>query len=233
MMRTTALSIALICGAGLAAQAEVSMDKVSYGGWENCVRLSNGAVELVVTTDVGPRVIRFGFVDGQNVFKEYAEQLGQTGGDEWLIYGGHRLWHAPEAKPRTYWADNVPVEYEWDGKALRLFQPVEESTGIRKEMDIVLDPDGPHVTVQHRLINENAWGRRSRLLGSNGYGPGRACYLPAGAVSCAQRLSAARAALRALALHGHAGSALDLGHEVHPVAAGSRGDLTAEGGPDE
>ena len=36
-------------------------EKVSYGGWPNCVRLNNGKVELIITTDVGPRVIRFGF----------------------------------------------------------------------------------------------------------------------------------------------------------------------------
>ena len=30
------------------------------------------------------------------LFKEYDEQMGKTGGDEWRIYGGHRLWIAPE-----------------------------------------------------------------------------------------------------------------------------------------
>ncbi|MBN2310712.1 MAG: hypothetical protein JXR94_17195 [Candidatus Hydrogenedentes bacterium] len=133
------------------------METMAYGGWPNCVRLSNGRVDLVVTTDVGPRIIRFGFAGGQNLFKEYAEQLGKTGGDEWRIYGGHRLWHAPEAKPRTYAPDNGPVTHEWNGSTLRITQPVEASTGIQKQMEISLDADADHVTVLHRLINRNQW----------------------------------------------------------------------------
>ena len=32
------------------------MEKVSYRGWEDCRRLANGAVEMIVTADVGPRI---------------------------------------------------------------------------------------------------------------------------------------------------------------------------------
>ena len=39
------------------------MERVEYGGWANCYRLHNDVVELIVTADVGPRIIRFGFVD--------------------------------------------------------------------------------------------------------------------------------------------------------------------------
>ena len=55
-------------------------EKVNYGGWPNCIRLTNGQVELIITTDVGPRVIRFGFAGGQNLFNEVKEQMGKTGG---------------------------------------------------------------------------------------------------------------------------------------------------------
>ena len=61
------------------------MEKIDYKGWPNSYRLSNGTVDLVVTTDVGPRIIRFGFVGGENEFKEYEDMLGKTGGDEWRI----------------------------------------------------------------------------------------------------------------------------------------------------
>jgi hypothetical protein len=114
-------------------------------------------MELVITTDVGPRVIRLGFVGGQNLMKEYADMLGKTGGDKWNIFGGHRLWHAPEAKPRTYSPDNGPVEYEWNGKTLRLTQPIEADTGIQKQIEITLEADTDHATVLHRLINRNLW----------------------------------------------------------------------------
>lgn len=139
------------------AAAEVKMEKKEYGGWPNCVYLTNGQIELVATTDVGPRVIRFGFVGGQNLFNEYADMLGKTGGDEWRIYGGHRSWHAPEAQPRTYAPDNSPVHHEWNGSTLRLTQDTEHSTGIQKQIEITLDEDNNHVTVLHRYVNRNLW----------------------------------------------------------------------------
>ncbi len=114
-------------------------------------------MELVITTDVGPRILRFGFLGGDNLFKEYPEHLGHTGGGEWRAYGGHRLWHAPEANPRTYWPDNHPVDYSWDGKTLSLVSHAETTTGIQKEIEITLDPDLARVTVLHRLVNRNLW----------------------------------------------------------------------------
>ena len=140
----------------LLVSGPVTMEKVKYGGWDNCIRLSNGEMELIVTTDIGPRVIRCGFVKGQNMFHEFPGDMGKKGGNEWRSYGGHRLWHAPEAIPRTYALDNGPVRYEWDGKSLQLFQPVEPTTGIEKEIEITLSSDN-NVTLKHRLINRNLW----------------------------------------------------------------------------
>jgi hypothetical protein len=133
------------------------MEKVSYQGWSNCYRLANRTVELIVTADVGPRVIRFGFLGKENEFQEYAEQAGKTGGDEWRIYGGHRLWHSPEAKPRTYWPDNGPVAVEQAAGWARFIQPVEPTTGMQKEMDILLATEAADVRIVHRIRNQSLW----------------------------------------------------------------------------
>jgi hypothetical protein len=133
------------------------MQKVAYGGWTNCLRLANQEIELIATTDVGPRIIRFGFIGGQNLLAEFSEELGQWGGDSWRPYGGHRLWHAPEANPRTYAPDNGPVAYTWHEGVLTLIQSTEESTGITKEMSISLDPEQNVVRVVHRLTNKTLW----------------------------------------------------------------------------
>jgi hypothetical protein len=132
------------------------METIRYQGWR-CARLRNKLVEVVLTLDVGPRVIRFGFLDGENEFKEYAEQLGRKGGRVWRIYGGHRLWHAPEGSPRSYWPDNFPIEAAAERGGVRLTQRVEKSTGIQKEMVVRLDPDQAQVTVTHRLRNRGPW----------------------------------------------------------------------------
>ena len=134
--------------------AAVKIETVEYKGWKNNLKLSNGAVELIITLDVEPRVIRYGYAGGANVFKEFDGQLGKTGEKEWRIRGGHRLWHAPEDLKRTYELDNSPVEWSRlkDG-SVRLRQKVEPLTGIQKEMDIALDATGSAVRVVHRLRN--------------------------------------------------------------------------------
>lgn len=151
------LGALLLIPALAAAQPSVRIEKVAYKGWPNCYRMTNGEIELIVTSDVGPRIIRFGFVGGDNEFGEYADQAGKTGGSEWRIYGGHRLWHAPEAQPRTYALDNSPIEVRTEGGWIHTVQPVESTTGIQKEMEIRMAPDAPRVEVRHRLRNKNLW----------------------------------------------------------------------------
>lgn len=156
-LRLSPLGLILLQLSATDLEAAMKMEKTSYGGWKNCVRLKNEEIELVATTDVGPRVIRLGFIGGPNLFKEWKDQLGKTGGDGWNIFGGHRLWHAPEQQPRTYAPDNAAVESKWDGRALRLIQQVEATTGIQKEIELALDGGENHVTVRHRLTNRNQW----------------------------------------------------------------------------
>jgi hypothetical protein len=132
------------------------MEAVEYGGWPDCIRLSNRDIELVATTDVGPRIIRLGFLGGQNLFHNYPATLGRTGDPEWNNYGGHRLWHAPEVFPRTYAADNVPVEHSWDGKSLTL-RSTEARNGIEKETRVTLSATAPRVDVAHRITNRGPW----------------------------------------------------------------------------
>src|SRR5512139_2901919 len=112
----------------------MAADVVSYGGWKKTLRLANKEIELIVTAEVGPRIIRLGFTGGPNEFAEYPAQVGQTGGDQWRIYGGHRLWHAPEAIPRTYYPDNSPVQWQSEGEGVRVTTPAEPTTGIAKAM---------------------------------------------------------------------------------------------------
>lgn len=134
--------------------SQIQLEKIGYKGWPNCYRLANRAVDLVVTTDVGPRIIRFGFTGEANEFKEYEPQMGRTGGKRWRIYGGHRLWVAPEKKP--YPPDNSPVALEPHDGFIRLVQPPEEETGIQKEIDVHLAPRAGRAQVVHRLRNTTA-----------------------------------------------------------------------------
>jgi len=134
------------------------MQKVTYLNLPNCYRLSNGTIELVFTTDVGPRVVRYGFVGGENVLGECPEASVETELGEWKPWGGHRLWAAPEASPRSYAPDNGVLEFEQEGaRGVRLRPPVEAATGIQKELSITLDEAGSGVRLLHRLTNRGLW----------------------------------------------------------------------------
>ena len=136
------------------------MEKTAYDGWPNCYRVSNGEVELIVTTDVGPRVIRYGFVGGQNMFKEFEEQLGKHGEPDWQARGGHRLWMGPEDRVLSYAPDNEPIQIEVQGDAVTLTEKVEKLTGLRKQIVVKLATAGSGVEVTHRITNAGAKSRR-------------------------------------------------------------------------
>jgi hypothetical protein len=137
------------------APSAVKVEKTAYKGWANCYRVTNGEVELVVTSDVGPRIIRFGFVGGQNLFKEFPEQLGKTGEAQFQLRGGHRVWKAPEDPVATWAPDNVPVQIEVTSDGLVAREPVEPLTKLQKEIAIHLAPSGTQVTVIHRIANRS------------------------------------------------------------------------------
>jgi hypothetical protein len=140
--------------------AAVTIEKTPYAGWPNCYRMTNGDVELIVTTDVGPRVIRYGFPGGQNMFKEFKEQLGHSGEAGWQARGGHRLWVGPEAVPMSYALDNVPVQVVLGADTIELTEPVEKDTGFQKTMRIRLAATGSDVEVVHRIKNTNDSARK-------------------------------------------------------------------------
>ncbi|MDB5306665.1 MAG: hypothetical protein JWO38_867 [Gemmataceae bacterium] len=130
------------------------MDVVEYRGWKNNLRLGNGDVELIVTLDVGPRVITYRLPGGFNVLKNYADHMGGTGEPEWQLRGGHRFWLAPEDLTRTYFPDNRPVTYEAIGaEAARIVAPPEEEYGVQKTMELRLAGKGTRVDVTLTVTN--------------------------------------------------------------------------------
>jgi hypothetical protein len=136
----------------------VKIEKVAYLGQPNCYRLSNGTVEIIVTTDIGPRIIRYGFVGSDNMLAELPEPTTKTELGDWKPWGGHRFWAAPEAMPRTYSPDNSPIEFKIEGNnTIRLIQTVEPKSGIQKEITVTLSATGTAVTIHHKVTNKNMW----------------------------------------------------------------------------
>jgi hypothetical protein len=70
--------------------------------------------------------------------------------------GGHRLWHSPEAMPRSYVPDDgISITDLSDGVILE--GKTEPGAGIRKRIEIRLAADKPCVTLTHTLFNDGLW----------------------------------------------------------------------------
>lgn len=91
-----------------------------------------------------------------NMLVDLGDAFVPTTYGDYYFRGGHRLWHAPEAMPRTYIPDTpVTVTDLSDGVVLEA--QTEQGTGIRKRIEIHLAADKPFVTLTHMLINDGLW----------------------------------------------------------------------------
>lgn len=130
--------------------------QVSYLGYDKNLRLDNGDVELIVPTEYGPRIMHYGLAGKANVFANIspaAQSKPTPYGQPWHIYGGHRLWYAPEHEDRSYYPDNDPVAIEQTARGVRLSQAAEEHSGLQKTLSVELAARGSHVHLRHTLLN--------------------------------------------------------------------------------
>lgn len=154
------------------------LDRVTFGGWNNCYRLTDGRVEAIIVADVGPRVLALRRAGQPNLLCEHPEQWGLTGGDTFRVYGGHRFWHAPEDTVRTYQPDNAPVAVTPlpEGDGLRLLAPVEAATGMQKELEVWLA--GGAFRLTHRLHNRGLWPVEAAPWALTAMAPGGEAIVP-------------------------------------------------------
>jgi len=145
--------------------SKVNVEVIEYKNYGKCLKISNDLVKVIVTVDVGPRIINYSFLNGENImfedvernFSESGEAFDRFGGGTWYIYGGHRLWTSPEGYPKSYYPDNDPVPYTIlpDGA---VFSPVEQKWNQYKmEIEVHLAEDSSEVNLIHRLTNCAAW----------------------------------------------------------------------------
>ena len=130
-------------------------ETVHYHTWPKCLRLGAGDIELVAALDFGPRILHFGLRGGENVFAVLPGIELETPRGPWRIYGGHRLWAAPEHFPNTYHPDNDPVQVEERAGTIRLTGPIAAGTGLRKSIEIALAPEVQAAHVRHAIRNES------------------------------------------------------------------------------
>ena len=118
--------------------------------------LKNDFLQIDYLTDV-LRIMGLSLTGKPNLLADMSDMPPTpTPYGDYHFLGGHRLWHAPEALPRSYIPDNdISITDLPNGVLLE--SKTEPGTGIRKRIEIRLAADKPSVTLVHTLINDGLW----------------------------------------------------------------------------
>lgn len=139
----------------------IKITNVQFSTFGNCLQITNGVVVVRVTTDIGPRIIYYGTTDEDNMMYTDDEGLNKRPsqflddnygkGEVWRIYGGHRLWKAPEDEA-SYQPDHNKVEVTMLDNGAEFFSGNDKVTGIGKRIKVTMAENGD-VTVEHSFVN--------------------------------------------------------------------------------
>lgn len=122
------------------------------------VAIDNGITELIVTLDVGPRIISLRPFNGFNIMfedtndvinKDCSAVYGE--GKKWHIYGGHRLWLSPEDLS-TYYPDNEQVQYYVENESITFKPAAWEKVNVQPRLKIEFLTDNT-ISVTHSMTN--------------------------------------------------------------------------------
>lgn len=130
----------------------------NYQDLGKALRLYDDVKEIIVTLDVGPRIMHISLLGKPSVIETQSSLTeALPDGKVWRIYGGHRTWHSPEAYPRSYMCDSEPLEsYELLENGIKMVQKEEPWTQIKKSMEVYFEEDGG-IRVVNNMTNNNAW----------------------------------------------------------------------------
>lgn len=135
----------------------------AYKDYGRALEITNGTIKAIITLDVGPRIIYFGFIDGKNIMCDDRELLGGRtdesyeklfgAGKKWENLGGHRIWAAPEEWPLTYTPDDSPVSYQKTESGAIFNFNSSEKAGFKKTLEIIMDSNDAKMQVNMSLKN--------------------------------------------------------------------------------
>lgn len=139
----------------------------SFKDYGKCVEITNGVISALVTVEVGPRIISFGYVGSQNFMnsdrvglggkpmdKPYTDFFGD--GRRWENFGGHRIWLSPESYPETYTPDDKPCKWDITENGAVFTYAEDTEIGVAKQMEIKMDADDTNMLVLMRIKNITA-----------------------------------------------------------------------------
>jgi hypothetical protein len=119
--------------------------------------LRSAELEIEVLESAGPRIVGLRYKDSANLLGAVPQISIPTPYGAFRYLGGHRLWHAPEAMPRSYIPDEDGLSITEIPHGLVLEGPVEVATGLQKRIELRLDPERPSIDLRHSLTNHGLW----------------------------------------------------------------------------
>lgn len=129
------------------------------------LEFTDGKIEIGVTLDVGPRIIKLNKIGSESImYEDVAESVTRDvsaeygEGKMWRIFGGHRIWLSPEDNT-TYYPDCTPVEYEITPNGAIFTPKAWTERGVAPSLEIVMRGNG-ELDVVMRMKNIDGETRR-------------------------------------------------------------------------
>jgi len=117
-------------------------------------RIANDELWVEVLATAGPRIVRAGLTgSSQNLLAETPEAGWETPNGRYELFGGHRLWFAPEDPDRVAVPDGAGLTVGVEPDGLRLTGTAERPTGLVRSMVLRLANGSPGLEICHELRN--------------------------------------------------------------------------------
>jgi hypothetical protein len=117
-------------------------------------RLSNEHLWVDVLATAGPRIIRLGLAGSmRNLLAETPDVGWETPYGRYELFGGHRLWFAPEDPDRVAVPDGQGLVLDVEADRIRLTGRAEQATGLVRSMTLRLVPGRASLELRHELRN--------------------------------------------------------------------------------
>lgn len=122
----------------------------SYSHFGKILFAESGNLKLGIALEFGIRICYLSYKNSKNLFFEQPQDLTELATEEgWRVYGGHRVWLAPECL-EDYNPDNLPISYEISEGKIILKQSTDERLQVEKCVEISFD-DADTVRVVNKL----------------------------------------------------------------------------------
>lgn len=117
-------------------------------------RLDGDRLWVEVLATAGPRMRRLGLAGSKENFLAETPDVGwETPNGRYELFGGHRLWFAPEDPDRVAVPDADGLVLETEPAGVRLTGVAEPLTGLVRSIALRLDPSESVIELSHKLCN--------------------------------------------------------------------------------